>query len=49
VKHPFRVIKNKFGLQKARYQGNKKNDHKLKLLFSLANLYKIRQGMPATE
>jgi len=48
VEHPFRVIKHQFGFQKTRYRGIKKNDHKLKMLFALANLYKIRQRMPAT-
>jgi len=31
-----------------RYRGIKKNDQKLKMLFALANLYKIRQRIPAT-
>jgi len=48
VEHPFRVIKHQFGFQKTRYRGIKKNDHKLKMLFALADLYKIRQRMPAT-
>jgi len=48
VEHPFRVIKHQFGFQKTRYRGIKKNDHKLKMLFALANLYKIRQRIPAT-
>jgi IS5 family transposase len=42
------VIKRQFGFQKTRYRGIKKNDHKLKMLFALANLYKIRQRIPAT-
>ena len=48
VEHPFRVIKCQFGFQKTRYRGIKKNDHKLKMLFALANLFKIRQQRPAT-
>lgn len=48
VEHPFRVIKCQFGFQKTRYRGIKKNDHKLKMLFALANLYKIRKRIPAT-
>ena len=48
VEHPFRVIKHQFGFQKTRYRGIKKNDHKLKMLFALANLYRIRQRIPAT-
>ena len=48
VEHPFRVIKRHFGFQKTRYRGIKKIDHKLKMLFSLASLYKIRQRRPAT-
>jgi IS5 family transposase len=42
------MIKHQFGFQKTRYRGIKKNDHKLKMLFALANLYKIRQRRPAT-
>jgi IS5 family transposase len=48
VEHPFRVIKCQFGFQKTRYRGIKKNDHKLKMLFALANLYRIRQRGPVT-
>jgi IS5 family transposase len=48
VEHPFRVIKCQYGFQKTHYRGIKKNDHKLKMLFALANLYKIRQRRPAT-
>ena len=48
VEHPFRVIKRQFGFQKTRYRGLKKNDNRLKILFALANLYKIRQRRPAT-
>ena len=48
VEHPFRVIKHQFGFQKTRYRGLKKNDHKLKMLFALANLYRIRQRRPVT-
>jgi IS5 family transposase len=48
VEHPFRVIKRQFSFQKTRYRGIQKNDHKLKMLFALANLYKIRQRIPAT-
>ena len=48
VEHPFRVIKHQFGFQKTRYRGIKKNDHKLKMLFALANLYRIRQRRPVT-
>ena len=47
VEHPFRVIKRQFGFQKTCYRGIKKNDHKLKMLFALANLYKVRQRIPA--
>jgi len=48
VEHPFRVIKHQFGFQKTRYRGLKKNDHNLKMLFALANLYKIRQRITET-
>jgi IS5 family transposase len=48
VEHSFRVIKCQFGFQKTRYRGIKKNDHKLKMLFALTNLYRIRQRRPVT-
>lgn len=43
VEHPFRVIKRQFGFSKTRYRGLAKNDNKLAMLFSLANIYKIDQ------
>jgi IS5 family transposase len=46
VEHPVRVIKCQFGFQETRYRGLKKNDHKLKILFALANLYRVRQRRP---
>ena len=46
VEHPLRVIKHQYGFHKTLYRGIKKNDHKLKMLFSLANLYKVRQRRP---
>jgi IS5 family transposase len=48
VEHPFRVIKRQFEFQMTCYRGIQKNDKKLKMLFALANLYKIRQRRPAT-
>jgi IS5 family transposase len=38
VEHPFRIIKCQFGFTKARYRGLAKNDSKLVMLFSLANI-----------
>jgi IS5 family transposase len=38
AEHPFRVIKLQIGFQKVFYRGIEKNDHKLKMLFALANL-----------
>ncbi|CAN8142255.1 Rac prophage; IS5 transposase and trans-activator [uncultured Thiomicrorhabdus sp.] len=43
VEHPFRVIKRQFGFSKTRYRGLAKNDNKLAMLFTLANVYKIDQ------
>ncbi len=38
VEHPFHIIKNRFGLKKARYRGLSKNTAQLMTLFGLANL-----------
>ena len=38
VEHPFHIIKNRFGLKKARYRGLAKNTAQLMTLFALANL-----------
>lgn len=42
VEHPFRVIKCQFGFTKVRYRGLAKNTAQLKMLFTLANLWKVR-------
>lgn len=39
VEHPFRVIKQQFGLVKVRYRGLKKNTAQLRTLFALSNLW----------
>ena len=38
VEHPFHIIKNRFGMKKARYRGLAKNTAQLMTLFGLANL-----------
>lgn len=45
VEHPFRVIKQQFGLQKVRYRGLAKNGAQLNTLFALANLWMARRRM----
>ena len=47
VEHPFRVIKRQFGFTKVRYRGLAKNTAQLKMLFTLANLWKVRHHLPA--
>jgi len=42
VEHPFRVIKRQFGFTKVRYRGLAKNTAQLQMLFTLANLWKVR-------
>ena len=46
VEHPFRIIKCQFGFRKLYYQGIGKNDLKLKMLFTLANLWVLRERCP---
>ena len=49
VEHPFRVIKQQFGFQKARYRGLSKNGAQLNMLFALCNLWMARRRMlPST-
>lgn len=48
VEHPFRVIKRQFGFTKVRYRGLAKNTAQLKMLFTLANLWKVRHPLAAT-
>ena len=38
VEHPFRIIKNIFGLRKVRYRGLAKNTAQLMTLFAMCNL-----------
>lgn len=47
VEHPFRVIKRQFGFTKVRYRGLAKNTAQLKMLFTLANLWKVRHHLMA--
>jgi IS5 family transposase len=47
AEHPFRIIKCKFGLTKARYRGLKKNGGKLAMLFALANIVRVDQMLRA--
>ncbi len=48
VEHPLRVIKRQFGFTKVRYRGLAKNTTQLKMLFTLANLWKVRHHLMAT-
>ncbi len=43
VEHPFRIIKCQFGFVKARYPGLHKQDNKLAMLFTLANIVRVDQ------
>ena len=45
VEHPFRVIKQQFGYIRTRYRGLKKNAARLTMLFTFANLWKVRKQM----
>lgn len=47
VEHPFRIIKCQFGFVKARYRGLQKNDSKLAMLFTLANIVRVDQLLRA--
>ena len=47
VEHPFRIIKCQFGFVKARYRGLQKNDGKLAMLFTLANIVRVDQMLRA--
>lgn len=49
VEHPFRIIKRQFGFRKAVYRGLKKNDNKLAMLFTLANVFRIDQMIRAAK
>ena len=48
VEHPFRIIKCQFGFVKARYRGLQKNDNKLAMLFTLANIVRVDQMLRAS-
>ena len=48
VEHPFRVIKRQFGFTKVRYRGLAKDTAQLKMLFTLANLWKVRHHLATT-
>ena len=48
VKHPFRVIKQQFGLEKTRLRGLTKNRCKVKVLARLTNLFLARRQLLAT-
>jgi IS5 family transposase len=45
VEHPIGVIKRVFGLAKVRYRGLKKNDHRLLVACTLANLFIVRRHL----
>jgi len=47
VEHTFRIIKCQFGFTKTRYRGLKKNDSKLAMLFTLANIARVDQMLRA--
>ena len=47
VEHPFRIIKCQFGFVKARYRGLVRNDSKLAMLFTLANIVRVDQMLRA--
>ena len=53
VEHPFGVLKGVFGYVKVRYRGLAKNDHQLRVLFALVNVYMFRHALiaaaPATR
>ena len=45
VEHPFRVVKCQWGFAKVRYKGLFKNTMQLFVLFSLANLFRVRKTL----
>ena len=45
VEHPCHIIKNRFGLKKARYRGLSKNTAQLMTLFGLANLMIVKRRL----
>lgn len=47
VEHPFRIIKNIFGLRKVRYRGLAKNTAQLMTLFAMCNLLLCKRHLKA--
>ena len=47
MEHPFHVLKNLFGLRKARYRGLAKNTAQLHSLFALVNLIIVKPRLLA--
>ena len=47
VEHPFRVLKQQFGLKKLRYRGLSKNTAQVVTLFALSNLWMARRRLMA--
>ena len=47
VEHPFQIIKCQWGYRKVRYRGIEKNLDQLRILFGLANLFKVRKQLLA--
>ena len=45
VEHPFRIVKNIFGMKKVRYKGLAKNTAQLFTLFGLANLLIVKRWL----
>ena len=45
VEHQFRIIKQQFGFNKARYKGIGKNDNQLQTMFALVNLWLARKKL----
>lgn len=48
VEHPFRVIKQKFGVQNTRLRGLAKNRCKIHVMAALINLFQARRQLLAT-
>jgi len=48
VEHPFRIVKRQFSYTQVRYRGLFKNAQQLYLLFTLGNLYHVRQTLQPT-
>jgi IS5 family transposase len=48
VEHPYLVVKRLWGHAKVRYRGLEKNEAQMFMLFSLANLYRVRRDLLET-